>query len=209
MDLPLPDALLLCALHPERGTVLPSAYLVVEACLRGAVLAELKLGGHVQTRRDGTARLHPQRPAAPPHPVLRDAVDALARTPGPTRLRGWFEVLAQREPSLRHTVTSVLRQRGTLRAVDRQRSHLPQQTTSPAADPGVRQSLIAEQRRALSDGDDIRPRDGMLLGLCVASRLGTAVFGELSALAEERAAWVRERDAIVRTAARLADEAEA
>ena len=207
MSLPLPEALLLFALHPDRGTVLPSAYLAIDVVLRGAVLAELKLTGHVQARLDGRVRLNPTPHEVPQHPALRDAMDVLAHRPDAT-IREWYGLLADRLPTLRDAAARVLRRRGVLRVEDRQRSHLPQQQTLPAADPAVREDLILLLRAALDEGEEIQPRDGMLVALVVAARLEQTVFGELADVARERARWVCERDVIVRNATGMVAEAE-
>ena len=72
--LPLPEALLLFALHDDTGTVVSSAFLSLDHTLRGAILAELRLRGFVQTRSDGMLRLHPEPPEARLEPVLAQAL---------------------------------------------------------------------------------------------------------------------------------------
>ena len=209
MSLPLPEALLLFALHPERGTILPSAYLAIDVALRGAVLAELKLTGHVQARLDGQVRVPPHRRDRPLHPVLRDAMDLLAEDDRePPTVRRWYQRLDERMPDLRDRLGAVLCRRGILRSEDRQRSSLPQQATLPATDPGVRDDLVLLLRASLDDGDEVTPRDGMLLALVVAARLEQAVFGELAELARSRADWVCKRDVLMRAASSMVAEAE-
>lgn len=208
MSLPLPEALLLFALHPERGTILPSAYLSIDVGLRAAVLAELKLVGHVQARRDGRVRVHPEMRNRPQHPALRDVLDVLTQDCPEGTVRDWYELLERRLPDLKSPVAAVLRRRGLVRAVERQRSHLPQQPTFPPADPSAREDQILLLRASLGDGDDITPRSGMLLGLVAMCHLERSLFSDQAAVATARAEWVYERDAILRMGAGMVAEAE-
>ena len=75
--LTLPEHLLLIALHDEKGTVHPAAYLALDSGLRGAVLAELRLQGRIQTGTNGQVRRHPSQWGPTQFPVIDDALDVL------------------------------------------------------------------------------------------------------------------------------------
>lgn len=208
MSLPLPEALLLFSLHSERGTLLPTAYLWIDIGLRAAVLSELKLVGHVQARRGGQVRVNPARAQSPHHPALRDVLDVLRQECPEGTVREWFELLDKRRTDLKDPVAAVLRRRGIVKAVDRQRASLPHQPTFPTADQSAREDQILLLRASLSDEDDIQPRYGMLVALVSICRLTSSVFGDLAEVAEARAQWVFERDAILRHASGMVAEAE-
>jgi len=202
----LPEALLLFALHDERGTVHPSAFIAIDHGLRAAVLAELRLGGFVQTKRDGQVRRHPEAPEAPPHPLLAEAWQLLADAPaGPCE--DWIKRL-EGVLDLRRRLARGLADRGVLRAEGRHRTMLPEQLTFPLDDPAVEAALVARMQQALGVGERVSPRDGTLIGLTVACHLEPWVFGEASGEARERARWVAKRDAIVRALGAVVQQAE-
>ncbi|MEQ1507398.1 MAG: GPP34 family phosphoprotein, partial [Myxococcota bacterium] len=104
MPITLPEALLLFALHDDRGTVHSAAYLALDPGLRGAVLSELKLRGYVQVRTTGDIRFHPAPPAPPTIPFLREALDAVARCASPAPVGVWVDALAAAQPDQRTRV---------------------------------------------------------------------------------------------------------
>lgn len=217
MRLTLPEALLLFALHDAKGTVHKVAFLAIDHGLRAALLAELKLRGHVQARlpgalqttpSEGEIRHHP-RPSDPPTmPILRDALSALATAPSPAPPRAWLQRISEVMPDLRERLTAVLEQRGILGKVDRERAGLTDEVAHPLADGAVEAWQRAATLAALGRGDEIHPRDGVLVALTVACHLQHVVFGERAEEAEARAAWVAEREVIVAAAQRAIAEAE-
>ena len=52
LSLPLPEALFLLALHDERGTVHPSAYIALDQGLRAALIGELRARKRVREVQD-------------------------------------------------------------------------------------------------------------------------------------------------------------
>jgi hypothetical protein len=89
MHVPLPEALLLFALHDAKGTVHSVAFLAIDHALRAAVLCELKLRGHVQTRLPSEIRHHPRpRSRRPPRPVRSRPGRCASRRSCPTCASG-------------------------------------------------------------------------------------------------------------------------
>ncbi|MEN0062642.1 MAG: GPP34 family phosphoprotein [Myxococcota bacterium] len=203
----LPEALLLFALHDERGTVHPSAFIAIDHGLRAAILAELRLQGFVQTKRDGQARRHPDAPEAPDDPLLAEAWMLLVNRTEPGPAVDWLKALTAL-PSLRMRIARALADRGVLRAEGRHRTMLPDQLTFPLEDPSVETDLIAQLQSALAQGDRVMPRDGTLLGLTVVCHLEPWVFGDDAEDARARARWVADRDAIVRALSTVVKQAE-
>ena len=209
MQVTLPEALLLFALHDAKGTVHSVAFLAIDHALRAAVLSELKLRGHVQTRLPSEIRHHPRPPEAPSLPILRDALAALASAPSPGPVKAWSLRLAAVMPDLRERLTVLLEHRGILGKIDRERSGLTDEVAFPLTDTGAEEALKRSLSDGLEAGTDISPRDGVLLALTVACHLHPMVVGgEKAEDAEGRAGWVSDRDAIVSAAMRAIAEAE-
>lgn len=203
----LPEALLLFALHDERGTVHPSAFIAIDHGLRAAVLAELRLRGFVQTRRDGHATRDPHA-GAPSDALLADACALLdGEEDEEGDVGAWIKALGGLR-DLRMRLARGLSDRGVLRAEGRHRTMLPDQLTFPLQDPSVEAAQIARLRDALTQGELLTPRDGTLIGMVVACHLEPWVFGEQTTAARQRARWVADRDAIVRVLGVLVQQAE-
>ncbi|MEM6926855.1 MAG: GPP34 family phosphoprotein [Myxococcota bacterium] len=202
----LPESLLLFALHDERGTVHPSAFIAIDHGLRAAVLAELRLQGFLQTKRDGQARRHPEAPDRPAEALLAEGWTTLAdQPPGPTE--AWVKGLTALS-DLRMRIARGLADRGVLRAEGRLRTMLPDQLTFPLDDASVEAELVEGLRHALTLGERVPPRDGTLIGLTVACHLEPWVFGERVDEAVALARWVTDRDAIVRALVAVVQQAE-
>lgn len=197
---------MLFALHDAKGTIHHAAFVAIDHGLRGALIAELKLRGYVQTRADGTARLHPAPPPPPTTPLLRDGLAALAPSPAP--VADWLDRLAQVMPDLRVRTVALLEGRGLLRHEDRDRAGLAEAHSFPMVDGSAERASRRETLDALDAGDEIDPRAGMLVGLTVACHLEQEVLGARAADGVARAAWVEERDAIVRATVRAVAIAE-
>ncbi len=198
MSVSLPEALLLFALHDDRGTVHSVAFMAIEHGLRGAVLAELRLRGYLSTNSRGQIRHRPDAPGAPSHPVIQRALATLHPAPADDNVASWLDALAIGVPTLRDDLTEVLKRRNILSVVDRSVMGLPTAETHPAAEMDTEVALAAELRASLADGDDIKPRQGTLLALVVACHLEAVVLGASAADGVLRADWVAERDAVVR-----------
>jgi hypothetical protein len=198
--LPLHDTLLLFALHDDKGTVQASAFLALDHALRGAVLSELRLKGHVQTRADGVLRLAPIQPASPVDPVMEASLGAVrsATSSGPCAVSAALDAIQRALPDIRDEVVSSLTARGILRNASVERMGLPSDVVHPMANGRIEAAARAQLGAALASGDDIRPRDGLLLALTVAAHLEGDVFADAEERARERADWVAERDSIVR-----------
>lgn len=191
MTLTLPEALMLFALRDDRGTVHSAAFLALDPALRGAMLAELSLRGHLQIKSDGTVRRSAQEP--PSHPLLREGDELLASPPLPGSVEQHLERLANRMVDLRVRVVAVLEQRGILVGSgdsEREMTFLGDDHTEQLA----QQRLV----ESLDQGDAIPPREGILTALTVACHLSAVVFGARAGEAERRAKLVAERSAIVR-----------
>lgn len=194
----LPEALLLLALHDDKGTVHAAAFLALDHGLRAAVLAELKLRGHLQVRSDGQVRWPPRPPPPPTAPVLAAAWRALQGAPSPGPIEDWLGRLeALRD--LRERVAEGLTARGVLARGGSEKMGLEVATHAMTDD-----ALEREVREAVGDGldaaDAVAPRVGVLIALTVACHLEAVVFGERAEEADARAAWVADRDAVVRAA---------
>lgn len=193
MTLTLPEALLLFSLRDDRGTVHSAAFLALDPALRGAVLAELKLQGHVQVRSNGALRWR-EGAGKPTHPLLLDGYTALSQVTASagkeSTVADWLAILADKLFDLRLRVVTVLERRNILKARDREMAW----SGDSEIEAAVRDRLFL----ALDAQDAVSPRDGILIGLVVACHLGEVVFGPRAREATARAAWVSERDAIVR-----------
>lgn len=215
----LPEALLLFALHDDRGTVHSAAFMALEPALRGSVLTELKLRGLLQARNvpatanatsTGEIRWNPHPPPRPTEPYLRDAVDVLTSVKSPSPVSVWLDALAKGLPDLRARVSSALERRGIIMSAERE---LPTRTVSPAlayplSDPSAERTLREQVNEALGHGEALSPRLGSLIGLTVACHLDTVVFGERADEADARATWVADRDAILRAVVEVIAQAE-
>ncbi len=196
--LPLPEALLLFALHDDKGTVVSSAFLALDHTLRGAILAELRLRGFVQTRSDGMLRVHPNAPADPLEPVLDRAFQLLTADGGEQSAADALLALERGLPELRELISTELARRGILGESTLERMGLPDDVVHPMADDRHEANLRQAVKEGVEGaGDTISPRLGTLVGLTVAAHLEGDVFDDIAA-AKARAEWVAERDAVLR-----------
>lgn len=198
MLLTVPETLLLFALHDERGTVHSVAYIGLDHALRGAVLAELKLRGYLQVRTTGEIRFNPTRPPPPPPGLLRDTLVLLANARNPAPVQLWYDALALGLPNLRQRILDDLEARGILVPMPRARRGDPE-ITHPMADERPERRARKELHEALALKEDIAPRHGILVALTVAVHLDVVVFEGRREQAEQVAAWVSDRDSIVRS----------
>lgn len=192
----LPEALLLFGLHDDKGSIHAAAFAAMDHGLRGAVLAELRLKGQLQTRRDGATRWAPDR-TRPRHPILARCSRALDAAPSPGPVDAWLDTLREQVPALRHELLDHLVDRGVLTAQEHTTPVLADQIRHPLADSSAEASLVQQLNDALGRGEQISPRMGRLVALTVACHLERVVFGvAVRDDARARCQWVSERDAI-------------
>ncbi len=189
----LPDALVLFALHDDKGTIHPSAFLAIDHGLRGAVLAELRLRGHIRTWRNG--RLVVDTDAEPPaDPLLQEAL--LFLEPEGTVLDA-LTALSDALPDLRSRLIGRLESAQVLSSEHQERSFLPGSTAHPMTDGALEGAMLQKLLDAGEAGTEVRPRDGLLLALAEASNLlATLLPEEHLQAASKTAELVRTRDAI-------------
>lgn len=205
--LSLPDTLVLFALHDDKGTVHPSAFLALDHGLRGAVLGELRLRGRVRTWRDGTLEISPGDAA---DPLLDRALEILHAAVGDrgTVIDG-LTALTAGLPTLRRWVIRRLEAADILVSADTERVLLPGSTTHPMTDGRLEAEALDSLLRAIDDGDAIQPRPGTLLALVEACHLIDVILpADAQDPARELAAWVRQRDAIAAAVQEAAERIE-
>ena len=110
----MPEALLLFALHDDKGTVQPSAFLALDHALRGALLSELRCRGYLQTKASGQVRLHPSPPAPPAESVLARALAAVGELELPAETGAALDAVQRELPNLRDDLAGALAERGIL-----------------------------------------------------------------------------------------------
>lgn len=191
MTLTLPEALMLFALRDDRGTVHSAAFLALDPALRGAVLAEFKLRGHIHIKRDGSLKRTPEPP--PLHPLLLDSFQLFADAPAQSTVTHWLSLLSNRMVDLRVRVVNVLERRGILvNTGDKERE------TAWMGDAETEEMSRQHLLSALDLGEAIAPRDGILIALTLSCHLGEVVFGPRAAEAAQLSEWVATREVIVR-----------
>ena len=195
----LPQALLLLALHDEKGTIHPAAYLGIDHGLRGAVLAELQLQKLVQTRKTGGVRMRmPPEPLQ--DPLLDRALEVLrddASNPG--RVSDWLGLLEARISDVRRLTRIPLTKRGILEAQEVDRDFgMRDDTHFPMVDGRLEAKIVQAVRRGVQAGPGkVGRRVGHLIALIDATNLVRNVFDkELRQQARAVSKWVKERDPI-------------
>ncbi|QLQ35345.1 GOLPH3/VPS74 family protein [Micromonospora robiginosa] len=156
----LAEDLLLLLFQPDSGTVAGENTLFY--VLGGAVLAELALGDHLAVEDRGRVRGVAGRP--PSDDLLRPAWDYLAEKP-----RGAQTVLAAIGPPLREPVLDRLVARGDIARAPRRVLGLFRTTALREGGTGRRAGLLADVRRALTDGTQPSIRVAALAALLSAS----------------------------------------
>lgn len=206
--LPLPEALLLFALHDDTGTVVSSAFLALDHTLRGAILAELRLRGLVQTRADGMMRLHPSPPEARLEPLLARSLALLRAEDAELSVADALTVLERGLPDLRELISTELARRGILGESTISRMGLPDDVAHPSANHEPEAALRRATSEAIdSDRDSLTPRLGTLIGLTVAAHLEEELFEDVDK-AKGLADWVAEQDAVLRASREAVERVE-
>jgi len=203
----LPEALVLFALHDERGTIHPAAGLALDHGLRGAVISELRLRGCIETRTGGEVRRSQRSAPAPGNPVLREALATLDGAPSPAPVNDWLGWLARARPGLRADLLELLAERGILGATDRDHPGI-ERRVHPSTDQSVESGLRTQAHAALDAGAAVVPRLGLLVAFTVACHLEQVVLERRAQQAEDLAGWVADRDSVVRAVVQAIAEAE-
>jgi len=197
--LTLPEIVLLFALHDDKGTLHPSAFLAIDYGLRGACLCELRLRKVVQTRKNGGVRRHPTKFVPQGDPVLDQVIEALADAESPGTVADWLDVLQAKLPTLRSQITDGLENAGILGETDRERILLPGSVIHPMTDSKSEYAMLETIRNGVRDGEKVQPRVGTLISLVGACNLIDVLFDvDDRAEARRMAEWVADRDAISR-----------
>ncbi|MFI2710514.1 GPP34 family phosphoprotein [Micromonospora sp. NPDC018662] len=156
----LVEDLLLLLFQPRSGTIAGENTLFY--VLGGAVLADLTLGEHVTTEARGRIRSVAGNP--PSDDLLRPAWDYLFAKP-----RGAQTALAAIGPPLREPVLDRLIARGDIDQEPRKTLGLFRTTALREGETGRRAGLLADVRRALSEGGPPPARIAALAALLSAS----------------------------------------
>ncbi|MCB9669493.1 MAG: GPP34 family phosphoprotein [Alphaproteobacteria bacterium] len=204
--LTLHESLLLFALHDDRGTVHSRAWLGLPDALRGAVVAEWQLRGHLEVTREGLASWTGVSPNSTP---LLDGLRATARGSIPSshfELDALLTTLEAHVHDLRGRVEASLVARGALMlgAIDR----LELEDTPLAHGTSDDERAMVEVVRATVARVATAPRrHGVLVALADALDLWPVLLPPSErGDARTAAAWVRARDPISRTVhARILD----
>ncbi len=193
--LSLPDTLVLFALHDDKGTVHPAAFLALDHALRGSALAELRLLGCLKTWRDGRLELGELRSD---DPLLVDVHGELARAlPEQASVLDALALLSTALPELRTRVISRLERAGILTSSREDRTLLPSTHTHPMTDGTLELQALRDVRSALGDEGQIQPRLGTLVALIDSCGLIDILFeADDRDRARSLALLVRQRDAI-------------
>ena len=195
--LTMPEALLLFALHDDKGTVQASAFLALDHALRGGLLAELRLRGYVQTRNNGELRRHPEPPPAPSNGPMALAWSLFEGLESSIPSAEALSILQRGIGDVRELITSELARRGILGTTEVERMGLPDDVVHPMADDRPEKQLRVQLHEGLAAGISVSPRIGCMIALSVAAHLENDLFAE-PAIARARADWVASRDAVVR-----------
>jgi hypothetical protein len=155
---------LLLLFQPDSGTIAGEGTLYY--VLAGAVLADLSLGGHVETGSGRTGALTVQAIAEhpPADTLLRDSWDYVAE-----KSRSVQTVLAATGPVLREPLLERLVDRGDIRRVTRKSLGLFRTTAFEGGDGPRRADLLADVRAVLVDGAPVTARVAALGALLYGS----------------------------------------
>ncbi len=194
LPLPLPEALFLLALHDERGTVHPSAYIAIDKGLRAAILGELRARRRLRVGEDSVS-LRSEEPTG--GALLDRALELVVGLPSPSPVRVWLEALESGIPDIREAVVAGLVERGVLARQVKDLPDLVSQEHLPTADGTHEVQLRERLREVLLEGGDVRPRTWHLVSLVAACNLIEIHFhGAERDVAEHQAWTVLEADAL-------------
>ncbi len=197
--LTLHESLLLFALHDDRGTIHSRAWLGLDDGLRGAVIAEWHLRGHLALRRGGLGSWTGRRKNGTPLlDGLRRLLEGSISTPTFV-MDALFAGLEVHAPDLKERVERSLVARGIAFRGAIERHELEAGSTLHGATEEER-AMLERVRAAIRQVERAPRRDGVLVGLVDALDLWPVLLPEASAERLEEArqagAWVRRRDPI-------------
>src|SRR4051812_48902323 len=129
-DLLLAEELLLIALDDDSGA--NHAQVTLDAGLAGAVLLDLVAARAVRVEGDKIDAEPGQRPS---HPLLSDALDAIAADSNPRTVEHWVNALPRRLKPFKRRVADGLVDRGVLSPERRSASSRPRATSRPTRPP--------------------------------------------------------------------------
>lgn len=207
-DLHLHEALLLLALHDEKGTVLGSNGCLLP--LGGALLADLLLDGLI--RIDGGERerlVHAVDGTRHASPLLDECLAAIRKAARPAGVQRWIARFAT-IPRLKHRVADGLCGRGILRKGEHRALRIFRREAYPTADPRPERWLVKELWRDIaSDDRPVPPHLAALVGLAYRTGILHHVFdAKFRRKRKERIEQIVKGDAIADAALRVVvDEA--
>lgn len=161
-DLPLHEAVLLLALHDEKGTVHASMFAYAMA---GGILAELLGRGAVNIevrRRAPMLRAADRTPSG--DPLLDECVARVAAAKRVAALSTWVERFAGIS-HLKDRVAERLCDRGILRRAEGRVLWVFHRETYPTSDPGPEHHLVAALRLAVEADAPVDSRTAVVLAL--------------------------------------------
>lgn len=167
-SLALHEAVLLLALHDEKGTVQASMFAYAAA---GALLAELLERGALRVRtRRGRRLLEVADPAPAGDPLLDECLARVAAAKRAAALSNWVERFAGIR-SLKDRVAEGLCQRGVLRRVEGRVLWVFRRETYPTSDPGPERRLVAALRLAVEADGPVGEDTAVVLALADAAAM--------------------------------------
>jgi golgi phosphoprotein 3 len=188
----LSEELLLLALDDDTGA--NRAQWSLDAALAGAVLLDL-IGAGALREEDGD--LVADAGHAPVHPVLADALAAIAADDRPRSAKHWVSKLPRRVKPLKGRVAERLVDRGILSGEDRRTLGLFRTTRYVEADPSAERDLRERLSRALLGDGEADERTALLVALLQPTELVARVVPrDRRKEAKARAKEIAERGAV-------------
>ncbi len=159
MELILAESLLLLALDEAKGS---TGFTSIDPGLAGALLVDL---GRLGALQPVGKELHPDEGVGIEHPVLAQAMMAIAASRKPRTAKAWVGRLPHELKPLTGTVARPLVERGILAEQRVKVFGLFPGTRFPEADPGPERMLRSRLRDMLLGGLAPQEQDALLLGL--------------------------------------------
>lgn len=190
---PLYQVLLLLALHDERGTPHPAAYIALDEGLRAAILADLRVRRRLRVLADG---VHPRSPEPTGDALLDEVLAGLAGVEaGPAG--GWLDAVRALLPDVRDRVTATLVATGVVERRERDLPDLDPRQSLPMVAGDLEARTLARLREVLLEGGQVGPWEWHLVSLVEACNLIDVHFqGAERQVARDQAAEVRAQDVL-------------